>query len=273
MPVEFLTDDEAAAYGRYADAPSQAELEKIFFLDDEDRALVARRRGDHMKLGFALQLVTVRYLGLFLEDPLDVPAVVAGFGAGQLGIADPSCVKRYTDRDKTRFDHAWEIQRACGLKDFTGAEEQLREWVAARSWTSGDGPKVVFHDAARWLRERDVLLPGVTTLARLVASVRDETAQRLWRALESLLTVGQRHVLDQLVKVPPGAHVSDLERWRKGPPRRASGPAMIKALDQVAEIMGLQMAGLHLEQLVPPRRLAELARYGMTAKATALGCR
>jgi hypothetical protein len=80
-------------------------------------------------------------------------------------------------------------------------------------------------------------------------------------------------VLDQLVEVPPGAHVSDLERWRKGPPRRASGPAMIKALDQVAEIMGLQMAGLHLEQLVPPRRLAELARYGMTAKATALGCR
>jgi TnpA family transposase len=105
MPVEFLTDDEAAAYGRYADAPSQAELEKIFFLDDEDRALVARRRGDHMKLGFALQLVTVRYLGLFLEDPLDVPAVVAGFVAGQLGIADPSCVKRYTDRDKTRFAH------------------------------------------------------------------------------------------------------------------------------------------------------------------------
>ena len=122
MPVEFLTDDEAAAYGRYAGVPSQAELEKIFFLDDEDRALIARRRGDHMKLGFALQLVTVRYVGLFLEDPLDVPAMVVDFVAGQLGIADPSCVKRYTEREKTRFDHAWEIQRACGLKDFAGAE-------------------------------------------------------------------------------------------------------------------------------------------------------
>ena len=73
-----------------------------------------------MKLGFALQLVTVRYLGLFLEDPVHVPTVVVDFDfvAGQLGTDDPSCVKRYTEREKTRFDHAWETQRACGLKEF-----------------------------------------------------------------------------------------------------------------------------------------------------------
>ena len=267
MPVEFLTDDEAAAYGRYAGAPSQAELEKIFFLDDEDRALVDRRRGSHMKLGFALQLVTVRYVGLFLEDPLDVPAEVVDFVAGQLGIENPSCVKRYTERDKTRFDHAWEIRQACELKEFAEAEPGLRKWVAARSWTSGDGPKAIFTDAVRWLRERDVLLPGVTTLARLVTNVREETTQRLWKMLESLLTAGQRYVLDRLLEVPPGARVSDLERWRKGPPPRGSGPSVIKALDQVAEIMGLELAALRIEDLVPPRRLADLSRYGMTAKA------
>src|SRR5438132_4154829 len=76
MPVEFLTDDEAAAFGRYAGVPSQADLERVFFLDDEDRALIERRRGGHMKLGYALQLVTVRWVGSFLEDPLDVPVVV-----------------------------------------------------------------------------------------------------------------------------------------------------------------------------------------------------
>ena len=189
MPVEFLSDEEAASYGRYVGVPSQAELAKVFFLDDDDRALIERRRGSHMKLGFALQVVTVRYVGAFLEDPLDVPGAVLDFVAGQLEIDDPSCVKAYTEREKTRFDHAWEIQRAYALKDFAGAEAELRSWVAARSWTTGDGPKAIFTDAVRWLRERDVLLPGVSTLARLVARVRDETTQRLWEALASLLSV------------------------------------------------------------------------------------
>ncbi len=85
MPAEFLADDEAAAYGRYARVPSRADLERVFFLDDEDRALIERHRGEHMKLGFGLQLVTVRWAGAFLEDPLDVPAVVLDFVAEQLG--------------------------------------------------------------------------------------------------------------------------------------------------------------------------------------------
>ncbi|MGH3119415.1 MAG: DUF4158 domain-containing protein, partial [Streptosporangiaceae bacterium] len=268
MPVEFLTDEGATAYGRYAGVPSRADLERAFFLDDEDRALIDRHRGVHMRLGFSLQLVTVRWTGAFLEDPLDVPAVVLDFMAEQLGVADPSCVKKYTERTKTRFDHQWEIRRECDLKEFAAVEAEVREWVAARSWTSGDGPKAIFADAVRWLRERDVLLPGVTTLVRLVAQVRDDTTRRLWGVLEGLLTVGQRYVLDQLLVVQPGSRVSDLERWRKGPPPRGSGPTMIRALDQVAEIMNLETAELGAETRVPPRRLGELARYGMSADAS-----
>ncbi|MEV0632724.1 hypothetical protein ACI2LC_37585 [Nonomuraea wenchangensis] len=37
MPVDFLSDSEAAKYGRYDGPPSRAEMEKIFFLDNEDR--------------------------------------------------------------------------------------------------------------------------------------------------------------------------------------------------------------------------------------------
>src|SRR5262245_5321220 len=145
---------------------------------------------------------SVRWLGTFLEDPLDVPGEVLDFVAGQLGIADPSVVKQYAERVKTKSDHQQEIRRKYGLRDFADAEAELAEWVTARAWTSGDGPKAIFLDAMTWLRERKVLLPGVTTLVRLVARVRDETTHRLWRVLEALLTPAQRRVLDRLLEVP-----------------------------------------------------------------------
>jgi hypothetical protein len=137
VPVEFLSDAVVARYGRFDGPPTPVELEKIFFLD-EDKRRIDRRRGSHSKLGFALQMVTVRYLGCFLTDPLAVPTEVVDVVAGQLEIADPSCVKRYTEREKTRLDHAWEIQQAFGLRDFASSETELTAKLRARGTPETD---------------------------------------------------------------------------------------------------------------------------------------
>jgi hypothetical protein len=80
-----------------------------------DRDLIAPRRAQYHQLGFALQMCTVRYVGLPLgENPLEVPWLVVEHLAEQLGIEDASCVKRYTDRRQTVYDHAWEIREAYG---------------------------------------------------------------------------------------------------------------------------------------------------------------
>ena len=269
MPVEFLSDEEAAAYGRFIGPPSREELERSFFLDDADRTLIAPHRGDHNCLGFALQLTTVRSLGLFLVDPVEVPGVVLDYLAGQLAIADPSCVARYMERRTTRFEHAEEIKRARGLRDFSEVARELEEWVDARAWTTSDGPRAIFNDAIGWLFERDVLLPGVTTLARLVARVREEATERLWETLSGLLTAGQCRRLERLLEVPDGKRFSDLERWRKGP-AKPSGRNLEKAIARVAEIKTLELGRLDLDAVVPHRRLVDLARYGMTVNARAL---
>ncbi len=98
MSIAFLSDAQVAEYGRFDGAPPRSDLERFFFLDDADRNLTGDRRGDHNRLGFMLQATTARYLGGFLEDPLDVPWPVVEYLAEQLGISDPSCVKRYIDR-------------------------------------------------------------------------------------------------------------------------------------------------------------------------------
>ncbi|TFD87942.1 DUF4158 domain-containing protein [Cryobacterium serini] len=66
------------------------------FLDDADLVLVGRRRGEHMRLRFALQLVTMRWLGTLLKDPVDVTAVVLDFVADQLDVTDSLRVNEYT---------------------------------------------------------------------------------------------------------------------------------------------------------------------------------
>ena len=50
--AEFRADDEAAAYGRYAGVLSQADVERVFFLDDENLALVDRASWGAHDAGF-----------------------------------------------------------------------------------------------------------------------------------------------------------------------------------------------------------------------------
>lgn len=50
MPVEFLTDEQAARYAAYRGAPSRAELERFFLLDDADRELIEGKRRAHNRL-------------------------------------------------------------------------------------------------------------------------------------------------------------------------------------------------------------------------------
>jgi Domain of unknown function (DUF4158) len=75
---------------------------------------VAQCRGPTNRLGFAVQLFTLRWQGYFLPDTGDVPGSVVEMIGSQLGLL-PISLESYPQNEKTRFEH------------FNG--EAIYEWV------------------------------------------------------------------------------------------------------------------------------------------------
>ena len=234
-----------------------------------DRQLINRRQRDHTRLGFAIQLGTVRFLGTFLPNPTVVPDNVVSYVANQLSLEDPNCLSKYASRD-THWDHASQIQQTYGYYDFYEPREVFRlvRWLYSRAWLSAERPSVLFDLATARLVESKVLLPGVTTLERLVARVRDRAAERLWHQLTRLTNADQQANLDSLLQIPEGQYTTSLDRLRRAPDR-VSGPGLVAALHRLDEIRALGVSEISLDHL-PLNRLRALARYAAAARAQAI---
>ena len=267
MPVDFLTEEQKSRYGKYQGEPSVDQLARYFHLDDHDLSVISRKRGPHNKLGFGLQLATVRFLGTFLNDPTEVPQVVVSFIAKQLEIDTEGCLGQYLKRPATHHAHATEIRKIYGYYEFNDPSWhfQLVRWLYGRIWLSNERPSVLFDLSTAWLAERKILLPGVSTLTRLIAQIRDRTTNRIWQMLADLPTAEQANRLESLLRVLDGQRQSALDRLRRGP-TRVSGPALNRALHRYEEIRSLGIRPIDISH-IPPARIRLLARYAATAWA------
>jgi TnpA family transposase len=269
MPVSFLTSEQRENYGRYTGVPSPHDLTRYFHLDDTDHALIARKRGAHNRLGFAVQLGTVRYLGTFLEDPLAVPEPVLNTLAKQLRIETIDGVHAYCAGEQ-RWDHSAEIRSHYGYVEITERTIgfRLTRWLYALCWTGTDRPSVLFERATAWLATHKVLLPGVTTLERYVARLRARVEERLWRQLCRGIDAAQQARLESLLVVPIGSRNSALDRLRTGP-LSVSSPALVHALQRLHTVRELGIR-LPATARIPDTRVAALARFAGAAKSSAI---
>jgi len=269
VPVSFLNEEQERRYGRYAGEPAPEQLARYFHLDDADRSFVAERRGAHMRLGFAVQLGTVRFLGTFLEQPEDVPGAAVAFMASQLGVQASGLMAEYA-ASRWRSRHPTEIRDRYGYRAFSEPFVQFRlnRWLYALCWTGSDRPSTLFDRATTWLIAHKVLLPGVTTLERNIARVRTRAAQRLWRQMLMGITFDQRDRLEALLVAPEGVRQSPLDRLRDGPVLQSSAE-LARAVARLDEVR-LLTAGLPRTDRLPRTRVLALARFATAAKASAV---
>lgn len=94
MPV-VVDPADLSGYARFPADVGRDWLGRWCHLSDADVTQARRQAGDVTRLGFAVQIATVRAIGTFLPDPTAVPPPVVASVARQLDIADPGILAGY----------------------------------------------------------------------------------------------------------------------------------------------------------------------------------
>ncbi|RUR14069.1 Tn3 family transposase [Legionella sp. km772] len=268
MPVDFLSPHQRENYGKYPHDLTPEFISNYFFLDDQDREWIKSKRGQFSRLGYALQLTTVRYIGTFYSDLTEIPHKIIERIAIQVNVDDiQNCLDRY-QKSEQRWRHTTEIRVRYGFKEFNerGIRFKLGRWLYALFWTGTDRPGLLFEQTVLWLINNKVLLPGITTVERFIAEIRSRMDTRLWRSLIKNLTGDQTEKLNNLLLVADKQRQSLLDILRKGPVR-ASSKTLVKALKRIETARELS---IELPKRVPEGRISVLSRFANTAKTTAI---
>ena len=186
------------------------ELVQYFTLTSEDVAWVNKSaRGTSAKLGLAVQLCALPWLGFVPEDvPAAPPAAVSRL-AVQLGLP-VGALASYGSRAQTRTDHlklsAKRLGWASAEADERTGWKRLREFLVERA-LEHDVPSVLFRLATQWLASDEVcmLRPGVVALMREIATARGDADGELFRLVGPILAANPAlsDELDGLLVVDP----------------------------------------------------------------------
>ncbi len=193
--------DEVDAAERLPAEIEPAILRKYFSLTRADLDEVERCRGPANKLGFSVQLCTLRWRGHFLPDTRDVPAAVLEVLAPQLGLL-PMLLADYPRDEKTRWAHLERIRRHLGFVRCDRAQRQhlLDHLISVAR--SAPRTETLRRAAHAWLLDQHIVRPRRTTLRDLVASARETGLQQTYDALTRDLSEAQRSRLDGLLATP-----------------------------------------------------------------------
>ena len=113
------------------------------------------------RLGFAIQLGTLRFRGFCSDDLTTVPEPVVAFVARQLDVA-PGELTRYGRRGQTRTEHLRQIRQYLGFRKATAGDlSRLENWLVDRA-LEHDRPTLLLPLACEHLLGLRIDRPGVT---------------------------------------------------------------------------------------------------------------
>jgi len=149
MPIQFFTNAERERLNRFPTEVQYQDLVTFFTLSETDKAQIPVYSAIHNRLGFALQICTLRFMGFVPDDFQSIPPAVVEYVARQLDTI-PDDLAEYGTRDQTRTEHLQKIMDYLGYRKINSKDlGMLSDWLTERALEHGvfciKPPKGIFH--------------------------------------------------------------------------------------------------------------------------------
>ena len=182
MPRAVLKEEQRNFYRQYAGELSIEQLDQYFYFSEIDLEQINEARTDSNKLGFALQLGTVRFLGGFFDSIEDIPITVVHYVASQLKL-NPNIVNDYTSATTIK-NHKQKIQNTFNYRKLTGeTRKEMLAWLFERAVVTSERESILIDQFLQLLLTEHILLPRITSFERLVASTLDQAKEEIYMRL------------------------------------------------------------------------------------------
>ena len=267
MSRRFLKADNREALSNFPSAIDENDLITHFLLTPDDLVLAQSNRTEAQRLGFALSLCSLRYLGFFPQNLLTAPDNVIHYLAEQTD-CEMEAIASYGQRSDTRQAHQRIIMTHLGFRWFKTLEEQtLSEWLSQRA-LENDRPSTLLQQASEWLYKQGIVRPGITTLEELVLTSRDKAHELTYEQVVQTLDEILMDALDELLEPNLDLGSTPLS-WLRRPARGYGANEIVKVLDKLDVVYDWSIDDWQLTNL-PPGRIHHLVQIARRSSNQAL---
>lgn len=252
----ILSEEQRKELTSISDDINDYTIAKYYTLSEEDINYALSHRRNVNKIGFAIQLCCLRYPGWTFTDVKSIPHKMLSYISKQLNLSYTD-FNHYGERRATRFTHIEEICTWYGYKPFTDIESRVLEEYIEEKAIASDEPFSLVKSGIDFLRNKKIILPGITTIERIVRKVCINIESSLFSDIYSCLVPEQYRLLDKIIESQDEKVMTVL-----GMLRNVSGQCSPQAFNDVADKLK-QVRELNLNvdlSFIHPNRIKQIYR-------------
>jgi TnpA family transposase len=263
---QLLTDEERQALlGISLDPDGMA---RHFTLSRADQVLVAARRRDANRIGFAVQLALLRHPGIALAQLEQSVDPLVQWLAKHLAIPGAPFAG-YARRPQTMTDHARLLAATLGLRPPTNADlPMMIEAAAQAAWSTNRGQPIAAA-VVNALRASRIILPAAGVIERTAIAGRARARTRAAHALLAGISERQIAQIDELLIPDPSANLTPFA-WLKAVPIAPKADHVRELLDRLKLVRAIGLPP-EITNRIAEERLRQFVREGHASDAHQLG--